>query len=181
MTESITPSKILLIGLDNCGKTSIVHSLQGIKNLPSFFKIKPTEGLKIKKIQSLDSEFTIWDLGGQESFRNEYLKEFKKYVIGYCKLIYVFDVQDKKRYDLALEYFEKIIDLVKKNSDAENVEVSIFLHKFDPDLNKTRPDITKKIYNDLKEKIREIVEKTNFFYQFFRTTIYAIFEKDFEE
>ncbi|MFX0187984.1 MAG: ADP-ribosylation factor-like protein [Candidatus Hodarchaeota archaeon] len=177
MTESNTQNKILFIGLDNSGKTSIVQCLQGIKNLPSFFNIKPTEGLDIKNINALDSEFAIWDLGGQETFRNEYLRDFNKYVIGCNKLIYVFDIQDIKRYDLALEYFGKIIDILKENSEAEKIEISIFLHKFDPDLNVTRPDITKEIFNDFKEKIKKRIEKTDFFYQIFKTTVYALFEK----
>ena len=181
MTESTTPNKILFVGLDNSGKTSIVHSLQGIKNLPSFFNIKPTEGLNIKNIKALDSEFAIWDLGGQETFRNEYLKDFQKYSIGCNKLIYVFDIQDTKRYDLALEYFDKIINLFKKNSDTEIVEVSIFLHKYDPDLSETHPKITKKVFDAFKEKIKERIEKTDFFYQIFRTTIFALFEKIIED
>ena len=177
MTESNNQNKILFIGLDNSGKTSIVKSLQGIKNLPSFFNMKPTEGLDIKNVQALDSEFSIWDLGGQETFRNEYLRDFDKYIVGCNKLIYVFDIQDIKRYDLAFEYFEKIIDILKKKSEAEKIEVSIFLHKFDPDLNETRPDITEEIVDDFKEKIKERIEKTDFFYQIFKTTVYALFEK----
>ena len=178
MAESINSNKILFVGLDNSGKTTIVHSLQGIKNLPSFCNTKPTEGLNIENIQAFDSDFTIWDLGGQETFRNEYLKDFQKYIIGCNKLIYVFDIQDTKRYDLALEYFEHIIDLLKENSD---LEIWIFLHKYDPDLNKTRPDIIKKFYDNIKQKIKERMKKTDFFYKIFKTTIYALFEKTEEE
>ena len=59
------PIKILFIGHDNSGKTSILHALQGIKNLPSFLKIKPTKGRNIRNFKAYNSNFTIWDLGGQ--------------------------------------------------------------------------------------------------------------------
>lgn len=173
MTTSTTPKKILLIGLDNSGKTSIVLSLRGTKNITEFHNVKPSKVEHIDSIKVLDSEFSIWDLGGQESYRSEYLKNFNKYIIGCSKLIYVFDIQDTDRYDLGLEYFKKIIDLLK----GKNIEISIFLHKFDPDLTVSRSDITKEIVDGLKERVKDIIDKTNFFYQIFNTSIYALFEK----
>lgn len=177
MDEKTNHRKILLVGLDNSGKTSIAQSLQGITNLPSFQNMKPTQGLDIRNINALNSEFTIWDLGGQESFRNEYLGEFDQYLLGANKLIYVFDIQDKDRYDLSIEYFNKILDLVKARADKNNLEISIFLHKFDPDLKDTRVDLTDEIINNFKEKIKERMEKSEFFYQIFMTSIYALFRR----
>lgn len=178
MTNSTDPKKILLVGLDNSGKTSIVMSLKGIKTLPKFFNVKPSKGEDIQPIKVLDSEFSIWDLGGQESYRIEYLKNFNKYIKGCSKLIYVFDIQDTKRYDLALEYFENLINLVENNFNTNTIEISIFLHKNDPDLNVIKPELTREIIDDLKEKIKNRIEKTSFFYQIFKTTIYALFEKN---
>ena len=177
MTESLPKKikKILFVGLDAAGKTSIVKSLTGTKSLPSFSNISPTKGEDQVSIKLSDSDFSIWDLGGQESFREEYLTDFNKYLFGCSKLIYVFDIQDTKRYDLALEYFQKVIDLTVEKMEANNIELSIFFHKFDPDLNRT--DITEEIVNGLKDKVKEKLDTTDFFYQIFKTTIYAIFEK----
>lgn len=177
MTNSTDPKKILLVGLDNSGKTSIVMSLKGIKTLPKFSNVKPSKGEDIQPIKVLDSEFSIWDLGGQETYRNEYLNNFNKYIIGCSKLIYVFDIQATERYDLALEYFEKIINLLEDNFNTNSIEISIFLHKNDPDLNVIKPEITREVVDGLKEKIKNRIEKTSFFYQIFKTTIYALFEK----
>ena len=55
------------------------------------------------------SEYNIWDFGGQEGYRKEYLDNFEKYLTGANKIIYVIDVQDSTRYDLALEYMENVI------------------------------------------------------------------------
>ena len=178
MTESPKIAKVLLLaGLDNSGKTSIAYSLRGTRNLPTFCKTKPTVRRNILSIKAYDSEYIIWDLGGQEAYRDEYLENFDNYFKGLDKFIYVFDVQDIKRYDLALEYYEKIINLLKDRNNATNIEVSIFLHKYDPDLNNIRPDITDKIIDDLKDQIKKIIDKTEFFYQIFKTSIYCLFDK----
>ena len=178
MTESLKTAKVLLLaGLDNSGKTSIAYSLKGTRNLPTFCKTKPTVRRNIVSITSYDSEYKIWDLGGQEAYRDEYIERFDNFFIGFDKLIYVFDIQDIERYDLALEYYEKIITLLNNREDISDFEVSIFLHKFDPDLSEIRPDITDEIIDDLKEKIKKIIDKTEFFYQIFKTSIYCLFDK----
>ncbi|GAG16652.1 unnamed protein product, partial [marine sediment metagenome] len=56
--------KIVIMGLDNSGKSSIVLCLKGVKNLTSFSAIKPTRGFEINKFKILDSDFNIWDFGG---------------------------------------------------------------------------------------------------------------------
>lgn len=177
MNEKPNHRKILLIGLDNSGKTSIAQSLQGITNLPSFQNMKPTQGADIRNINALNSEFAIFDLGGQESFRSEYLENFDQYILGANKLIYVFDIQDSERYDLSLKYLKKILELIEKKVENNHLEISIFLHKFDPDLKDTRVDLTEDVINNLRIKIRERMEKSEFFYQIFKTSIYALFSK----
>ena len=168
---------IMLVGLDNSGKTSIAYSLRGTRNLPTFCKTKPTVGRNIVSIMAYNSEYKIWDLGGQEAYRNEYLTKMKNYFEGFDKLIYVFDVQDVNRYELALEYCQDIINLLKDRKDKSDIEISIFLHKFDPDLSEIRPDITDDVINDLKEKIKNIIDKTEFFHQIFKASIYCLFDK----
>jgi len=175
--NSIHQKKILFIGLDNGGKTSIIQSLKGRKNLPSFCSVNPTKGRNIEDFRAFDSEFNIWDLGGQEMYREKYLKDFDEYIHKCNKLIYVIDVQDTKRYDLALDYFKRVINLITNNDNLKNIELSIFLHKCDPDLAESRPDISKEIINDLKEKVKKIIDDRDLFYQIFKTSIYAIFEK----
>ncbi len=81
--------KILVLGLDNSGKTSIVKSLKGVKNIHSFCSINPTIGVNLENFELLESSFNIWDFGGQLLYRAEFLKEFEKYIKEVEKIIYV--------------------------------------------------------------------------------------------
>ena len=130
--NSKNTKKIVLMGLDNSGKTSIVLCLKGVKNLSSFSAVNPTRGFEINKFHTLGSEYNIWDFGGQEKFRTDYFENFNNHIKGTSKLIYVIDIQDRERYEISLEYLAKIIMMLKKTEI--NLDFSLFLHKFDPDL-----------------------------------------------
>jgi len=58
--------KILLLGLDNAGKTSILKCLAN----ESIKTISPTKGFNVKIVQNEFVKFTIWDLGGQLAIRD---------------------------------------------------------------------------------------------------------------
>ena len=173
MSLKKSTKKILIMGLDDSGKTSIVLNLKGKTNLLSFYKLKPTRGLNIENFQAISSEFSIWDFGGQEQYRKDYLNDFDTHLLGTSKLIFVIDIQNKDRYDLALDYFQKIMNLLTDNTD---VDLSIFLHKFDPDLRENHPEITKNVVDGLIQQIKYIIP-SNIFYNFFKTTIYTVFDK----
>ena len=166
--------KIVIMGLDNSGKSSIVLCLKGVKNLTSFSAIKPTRGFEINKFNTLGSDFNIWDFGGQEKFREDYVKNFKNHIKGTSKLIYVLDIQDNKRYDLSLQYLAKIIALLQENK--LNPDFSLFLHKFDPDLELINREIDEKLIQTLLKKIKDIIPQT-FPHQIYKTAIYTVFQK----
>ena len=172
--DNESTKKIILMGLDNSGKTSIALSLMGIKNIPSFCSLKPTKQYFINKFTKFDIEFSIWDFGGQEQFRKDYLANFNRYIKGTDKLIYVIDIQDTQRYYQALTYLISIIDLLgKENID---IEFSIFLHKYDPDLHITNKNLTEKVINAFIAELKEKIPIT-FNYNLFKTSIYTLFQK----
>jgi len=105
---TINAKKVLIMGLDNSGKTSIVLCLRGVKNLSSFSSLNPTRGFKINKFQALGSEYSIWDFGGQEQFREGYLNDFQNHIKKTNKFIYVLDIQDQERFNKSLDYLDKI-------------------------------------------------------------------------
>ena len=164
--------KIVLIGLHNSGKTSILNCLKGIKGISAFNNPMPTKGLDVQSFEALKSKYAIWDLGGQEAYIDDYFKDFKKFTKGTHKIIYVIDIQDTEQYDNALEYLKKVIDSIK---EQYNIEFSIFLHKFDPDL-VFDSNLNENVINDFILKIKEIFP-LNFAYSINKTTIYALFEK----
>jgi len=167
-------SKILIMGLDNSGKTSIILSLKQKTNLMSYFSLKPTQGLEIVNFDIQDQTFNIWDFGGQDRFRQDYLKNFNKYIKEVDKLIYIIDVQDVDKYELSLKYLESIVETLK--NEKITLEFSIFLHKFDPNLEKLDNFTAESISKNLVEKINQIIS-SDFKYRLFKTTIYTVFQK----
>ena len=164
--------KILLMGLANSGKTTILQNLRGIRNLPSYFKGKPTLGRNIVNFQALESDFTVWDFGGQESYIKKYLDKFSDYIKGANKLIFVIDIQDPENYAPSLDYLEKIVKQLEKHDSS--IDLSVFLHKYDPDLEVNKPK--KDEFNDLIKEIKQIFP-LDFNYEICFTSIYAMFEK----
>lgn len=161
--------KILLVGLDNSGKTSIFNCLKGITNISSFNSLRPTRGAKWNdKFEAMNTTYLIVDLGGQNAYRTEYFADFSEFLAGTTKIIYVIDVQDRNRYDEALEYMNRVINLI---DNQKEIDFSIFLHKFDSDL-----VFEEEIINKLIKKIKQVI-RPNFIYSLHKTSIYAIFEK----
>ncbi len=164
--------KILMIGLANSGKTSISKCLQGIKNLSIFNSIVPTREPDIENFEALNLKYVIWDLSGQKAYRGDYINQTSKFFDDTSKIIYVIDIQDVKRYVHAIEYLEKVIKSIQKR---KNIDFSIFLHKYDPDL-KFNQELNEIIIDKFIKKIKEKIPP-NFTYSLFKTSIYAIFEK----
>lgn len=86
MRKSQKEAKILVLGLDCAGKTTILKSLAD-ENIQ---QIKPTEGFNIKTMKIGDSQITLWDLGGQKALR-EY---WSNYFSNTSAIIYVVDSAD---------------------------------------------------------------------------------------
>ena len=166
--------KIVIMGLDNSGKSSIVLCLKGVKNLTSFSAIQPTRGFEVINFIIMGSDFNIWDFGGQEKFREDYIKNFNNHVKGADKLIYVVDIQDRDRYDLSLQYLVKIITLLQDNK--LNLDFSLFLHKYDPDMELINSEINEELIQTLKKQIKDIIPQ-NFPHQIYKTSIYTVFQK----
>lgn len=168
-----TTKKIIFIGLDNGGKTSIVLSLKGL-NLMSLKSSNPTRGIETSNLNINDEKFNIWDFGGQEQYRNIHLEDFKKNFKETDKVIYVIDIQDQKRYKIALDYLMKIMK--KLGNQIDKIKFSIFLHKSDPNLKETHPDLTNEIIEDLITKIKEVIP-SNLRDEIYKTSIYTVFER----
>ncbi|MCY3414687.1 MAG: 50S ribosome-binding GTPase [Candidatus Heimdallarchaeota archaeon] len=121
--------KILLLGLDNSGKTSLYrNALLGeehadLENLP------PTRGIQRYIHEFGDATISIWDCGGQATYRSEYLDE-KSIFIGANSIVYIVDVQDTSRFEKSVEYFQDILDIVANIDPIP--QIFILFHKIDP-------------------------------------------------
>ncbi|TXT63657.1 MAG: hypothetical protein BAJALOKI3v1_330011 [Promethearchaeota archaeon] len=165
--------KIILLGLDNAGKSSIVLTLKGDRSLLSYYSLNPTKDHKITNMEIGKTQINIWDFGGQETYRDDHLKKMDEYVEGANKIIYVIDVQDYQRYDRALAYFQRALELIIDH--RTDIDFSIFLHKYDPNINHQIPTIDEKVESVIK-KIKEMIP-SDIQYRIFKTTIHTTFEK----
>ena len=57
--------RLLILGLDNAGKTTILKKFNG-ENID---EISPTLGFNIKTLQYQDFKLNVWDVGGQTTIR----------------------------------------------------------------------------------------------------------------
>jgi hypothetical protein len=128
---SSTQLKIIFAGLDQAGKTSIYQkTIAGID--PSQLKnLRPTRGVERHSTDFIDIESNIWDLGGQESYREKYLKNPQTFNETKA-LIFVLDVQDTKRYQEAYDYFLSIVKIIQNIKPQPRAY--IFFHKCDPEI-----------------------------------------------
>ncbi|MFX1443255.1 MAG: ADP-ribosylation factor-like protein [Promethearchaeota archaeon] len=168
--------KIIIMGLDNSGKSSILLSFREDTNLLSYFSLYPTKGVSIENLISPQSNMIIWEFGGQERYREDHIKNLNKYLKDIDKIIFVIDIQDIERYDLALDYFMEIMSILEKFNIK--VDISIYLHKYDPNLTKQEKfkDLDKIITPNLINKIENLIP-SEYICSFYKTSIYTIFEK----
>jgi len=155
--------KIMFIGLDNSGKTSILYALENAYN--KIENIKPTLSFETKHLFNiLGLPIYVWDLGGQKKFRQQYL-EHKEYFDNVNQIFWIMDVQDDAKFVDSIEYFLKVWELLE--SDREKIpQITFFLHKSDPNI---RND--EKIRENVKTAIKLFANLPQKF-ELYETTIY---------
>lgn len=64
--------RILILGLDGAGKTTILYRLQVGEVVTTI----PTIGFNVEQVQYKNLKFQVWDLGGQTSIRLVFILHF---------------------------------------------------------------------------------------------------------
>ncbi|PRP76099.1 ADP-ribosylation factor family [Planoprotostelium fungivorum] len=113
--------RILLLGLDNAGKTTILKRLSD----EEIDNITPTQGFNIKSVLYEGFKLNVWDIGGQKTIR----PYWRNYFDSTDALIYVVDSADQRR----LEETGHELSLLLEEDKLENVPVMIFANKQDLD------------------------------------------------
>ena len=104
----------------------------------------------------------------------EFILNLENHIIGADKIIYVFDVQDTENYESALLYLKKIVETLKEG--GHRVAFSVFLHKWDSDLEVMRRSVDEGKVDWLIQEIKNLIPQVLPF-KFQKTSIYAVFEK----
>ncbi|GAN02245.1 ADP-ribosylation factor family-domain-containing protein [Mucor lusitanicus] len=81
--------RILMLGLDNAGKTTILKRING----EPIDTISPTLGFNIKTLEHENYKLNIWDVGGQKSIRSYWRNYFEQT----DALVWVVDSADRLR------------------------------------------------------------------------------------
>ena len=111
--------KLLMLGLDAAGKTTILNRL----NLGEISTTVPTIGFNIETVKYKQITFSAWDLDGQSLIR----KWWSHYYKGTSAVIFVVDSNDTNRFELA----KKEVDAITQAPELENVPLLVFANKQD--------------------------------------------------
>ncbi|MFW9820589.1 MAG: ADP-ribosylation factor-like protein [Candidatus Thorarchaeota archaeon] len=159
--------KILLTGLDKAGKTSFMLGIK--RKYSEIIKSMPTKGIERTEeniFEEQNSQITLWDLGGQEKYRERYLEQSDIYLYNIDLMFFFIDIQDVKRIDEALSLFSNILKILIELDEFPPIVVC--LNKFDPDLKGSE-----KIFKSLEIIADAIKENSDrFFIKIFQTTIF---------
>lgn len=93
--------RILMVGLDAAGKTTILYQLK----MGETVKTIPTIGFNVETLDYKGLNFTVWDVGGQDKIR----VLWKHYYQNTDGLIFVVDSNDRDRIEDSAEELKKML------------------------------------------------------------------------
>jgi len=114
-----TDFRILMVGLDAAGKTTVLYKLK----LNDVVTTIPTIGFNVEKIEYKNLNMLIWDIGGQDRLR----PLWRHYYDGCNGIIFVVDSSDKTRMGTAKNEIAKICEEVA----LRDAKILIFANKQD--------------------------------------------------
>ncbi|XP_033633621.1 ADP-ribosylation factor-like protein 3 [Asterias rubens] len=111
--------QILLLGLDNAGKTTLIRGLAQ----EDISHMTPTLGFNIKTVKCHGVDLNVWDVGGQRTIRPYWGNYYEKADV----LIYVIDSADTTRLEETGEELGQLLEEEK----LSGVPLLVFANKQD--------------------------------------------------
>jgi len=111
--------RILMVGLDAAGKTTILYKLK----LGEIVTTIPTIGFNVETVEYKNISFTVWDVGGQDKIR----PLWRHYFQNTQGLIFVVDSNDRERVAEAREELSKMLE----EDELRDAIILIFANKQD--------------------------------------------------
>merc|ERR1712195_349681 len=93
--------RILMVGLDAAGKTTILYKLK----LGEVVTTIPTIGFNVETVEYKNIAFTVWDVGGQDKIR----PLWRHYYTNTEGIIFVVDSNDRDRVDEARDELNRML------------------------------------------------------------------------
>ncbi|XP_076468642.1 ADP-ribosylation factor 5 [Babylonia areolata] len=111
--------RILMVGLDAAGKTTILYKLK----LGEIVTTIPTIGFNVETVEYKNISFTVWDVGGQDKIR----PLWRHYFQNTQGLIFVVDSNDRERIEEAREEMNKML----QEDELRDAKLLVFANKQD--------------------------------------------------
>jgi len=111
--------RILMVGLDAAGKTTILYKLK----LGEVVTTIPTIGFNVETVEYKNINFTVWDVGGQDKIR----PLWRHYFQNTQGLIFVVDSNDRERIGEAREELDKMLN----EDELRDAVLLVFANKQD--------------------------------------------------
>ncbi|XP_067861382.1 ADP-ribosylation factor 5 [Heptranchias perlo] len=111
--------RILMVGLDAAGKTTILYKLK----LGEIVTTIPTIGFNVETVEFKNICFTVWDVGGQDKIR----PLWRHYFQNTQGLIFVVDSNDRERVQESVEELQKML----QEDELRDAVLLIFANKQD--------------------------------------------------
>lgn len=115
--KTAKPLKIIILGLDQAGKTSFLNYLR----LQEFTNPVRTMGLNMEEVKVDGLKLDVLDLGGQNQFRTTLWPKILE--TGTDVVMYIVDSSDRERLMMNNEEFSKLIDHPRLISDKTPIIV----------------------------------------------------------
>eukprot|EP00744_Colponema_vietnamica_P000167 GILI01000308.1.p1 GENE.GILI01000308.1~~GILI01000308.1.p1 ORF type:complete len:182 (+),score=50.61 GILI01000308.1:11-556(+) len=125
--------RILMVGLDAAGKTTILYKLK----LGEVVTTIPTIGFNVETVEYKNISFTVWDVGGQDKIR----PLWRHYYQNTQGLIFVVDSNDRDRIDEAREELQRML----AEDELRDAVLLVFANKQDLPNAMQAPEITEKL------------------------------------
>lgn len=118
---SKTPVRVLCIGLDNSGKSTVINWLKPKK--ANAIEVTPTVGFSVEEFTKNNLAFTVYDMSGQGRYRNLWEHYYKEA----GGVIFVIDSTDKIRMCVAKDE----LDMLLQHPDLGKVPIVFLANKMD--------------------------------------------------
>ncbi len=136
--------RVLLLGLDNAGKTTTLLHLCGKQG-----ETMPTIGFSVERVKFGNLEFVVWDVAGQERLR----PFWRHYYRGTSGVIFVVDSTDKDRMSVARKELHGIL----KEEELASACLLVLANKQDVKGALSTEDTAQQLgLDDIKEKSNKI-------------------------
>ena len=115
--------RILVVGLDNSGKTTILNKIKPSK--AAILEVVPTVGFNLEEFSRNNLQFTCYDMSGHSRYRELWIRFYAEAQA----IIFVLDATDRLRLSVAKAELDEILN--HPDIRSRPVPILIFANKMD--------------------------------------------------